>query len=320
MTKYFAGNSLAAFVRSSSSIVEVTTSGRFDSAFVASGINIPDGFLETHVLTTATTIWLRFDHYSAKAIVGNGNWIEFVNSSGVVVARLRNPSGSAGATVAFQYWDGAAFVTSGSAFDLPTNNTLATVVVKIVCGASGSWEVFYNGASVGSGAISDADTNNIARHRFISIQSNLVVSQVMIADYDISDHHFKPLSLTGNSAANTGAASGAFGDVNETALDDTTLIAISTSANKAGQTKAALTLPGGYTIAAMVVSARGRVTSPITDGKLGIRSGGTNYSSAGLGFAGGYAPRQRIDENDPATSAAWGLIAFNNAEPYLEAA
>ena len=86
-----------------------------------------------------------------------------------------------------------------------------------------------------------------------------------------------------------------------------------------GQTKAALTLPSGFDIKGMVISARGRVSGTITDGKLGIRSGGTNYSSAALTFAAAYEPRVYISETDPATGTDFTQTGYNNAEPYFEA-
>jgi hypothetical protein len=141
----------------------------------------------------------------------------------------------------------------------------------------------------------------------------------MCADYDIRDAHLMTAALNGNSASNTGGT-GSYTDVNETVLDETTAEVITTSGNKMGQTHAAITVPGGLGISGLIINARGRVNGGvITDGKLGVRSSSTNYSSSGKSYNGGYEPRSHIWESNPA-GGAWNQTSFNAAETYLEAA
>lgn len=322
MTKYFAGNSLAAFKRSSAAIVESTTAGRFNSTYVSSSILISNlsAYLETPTFGPATgTIWIRADSYLPAALANTtARGIELWNGS-TGVFRIIGVTWNNTSTLKCQYWNGSAWTDTGSSFTASASS-LVTLVAKVVLGSS--FEVYLAGSLVASGSGWSGGGTQVDRailHSWTTQSANNY-AEVMIADYDIRDAHLMQKTLTGDSATNTGAASGSYTDVNETALDDTTLINVSTSGNKAGQTKASVSVPGGYTIAAMVVSARGRVTSPITDGKLGIRSGSTNYSSSGKSYSGGFEPRQRIDETDPATSSAWTLSNFNNAEIYLEAA
>jgi hypothetical protein len=199
-------------------------------------------------------------------------------------------------------------------------NSLHKLACKVVLGSG--FEVYVGGTMVASGSGWTGGGTTVTKLRLgcANNSNGSVFSEIMVADYDIRDSRFMVAALNGNSAANTGAASGVYTDVNETVLDESTNISITTSGNKAGQTHAAITVPAGYIIAAAVISARGRVSGSITDGKLGVRSGGTNASSAGRGYNGGYEPRQTIVDNDPSTATRFTQSGFNAAETYLEAA
>lgn len=333
-TKLHAAVSLAGLGRTSTACVESTVAGSYDSAFVASSIALPigpnsssaaTGSLVTPAFSAQTTYWLHGEFYSTSgahpAFGSIGPWIELLNASGTVVFRIR-ASGSGNLTMTAEYWNGSAFVASGSTFGNPTWTTRIRVDLKVICGASGSWVLYLNGTAGPSGSIASASMDNVAQAR-LSNTSNAVGywSQVAGADYDIRDTRLMGAALNGNSASNTGAASGAYTDVNEAPLDESTSISITTSANKAGLTHAAITVPSGYVIGAAVVTARGRATGSITDGKLGIRTTSTgNTSSTGRTYNGGYEPRSYIVENNPDTATRFTQSEFNATEIYLEAA
>lgn len=322
MTKYFAGNSLAAFSRTSPSIVESTSTSVRDTAYVPNAINLKQNTnISTPVFASpATTMWLRFDWYNSTTWAGStgDRWMEFFNSSGTMVGRFRYSSSNA--TVTWQYWDGSAFV-SGGTYTNSATNTRLEFAMKFVCGATGSVEIYLSGALETTLTIGDAAMDNISRVVMYGVGSiGSYVSQVMIADYDLRDSHFMVPALDGNSAANTDGT-GDYTDVGETVLDDGTAVKLTTATHKRGQTMAAITVPSGLGIGAMVISGRGRVAGTITDGKLGVRgSGGTNSSGSGLSYNSGYEPRQRIVETDPDTAAAFTQSGFNAAEIYEEAA
>ena len=63
MTRYFAGNSLAAFSRTAPAVVEATTAGKFDSAYVPSSIKVQNSdYAQTPDFGPATgTVHFRFD-------------------------------------------------------------------------------------------------------------------------------------------------------------------------------------------------------------------------------------------------------------------
>jgi hypothetical protein len=307
--KYFAGNSLAAFGRTSTSIVEVTTAGRFDSSVVSSAINVVSGFIVSAPFSATGTIYVRTDIYVAGG--ANGDQAILLMNGAANAYRVAQVAGIAWRC---QYWDGSAWVDVGGSVSItPYLGSRITMMLKVVMGTS--MELFLGGVSVisGSGMSGAASAVTQSRH-----QTN-VFSQVMIADYDIRDSKFATSALNGVSASNTDG-SGAVSAINETVLDDSTAAFVSTTGHKRGFTHAGITVPGGYIIAAAVISARGRATGSITDGKLGIRSGGTNYSGSSLGYNAGYEPRQRIIEDDPATATQFTQADFNAAEPFLEAA
>jgi len=312
MAKYFAGNSLAAFSRTTPTIAEVTTAGRFDSAFVSSGINLPNStdYIQTPTFSATGTIWLRADMYLASL----PNAVPFLTLRNGTTAAYRLTH-TAGTGIGLTYWNGSSFVSVGTAYNGWSTSTRYSITLKIVLNSS--WELFFNGTSVASGSGITGAQTTITDVQIGGSNTN-VISQVMIADYDLRDSHLMAAALNGNSAANTGGT-GSYTDINETVLDESTSETVATSGNKMGQTHAAITVPSGLYIAGMVIGARGRATGTITDGKLGIRSGGTNFSSTGRGYTSGYEPRIYLTETDPATATTFTQSGFNAAETYIEA-
>lgn len=319
--RYFAVNSLAGAARSSTAVVEITTAGRFDSTYVANAISIPTTtdyaavkapFLDGST-SLSSTFYLRADYFthntSAVAIMTmlNGG----VNAYRIVVV--------SGTPIQVQYWNSgtSAWVNWGSSFTM-TNVTLFTVMLKLTPNVG--YEMFVAGTSVANSSVVPTNgASAVDEFRFQGSGTNSSWSQIMCADYDIRDAHLMPAAFNGNSATNTGGT-GSYTDVNETVLDDSTAILIS-SAGKMGQTHAAITVPAGLGISAVVVNARGRVSGGvITDGKLGVRSSSTNSSSSARTYNGGYEPRGAIFTSDPNGGGAWTQTTFNSAESYLEGA
>lgn len=325
--RYFATNSLAGGERNSVSVTDGdTTAGRFDSTYVAnaiknvsggSGINyygVKQPFADGSTSITGT-LWLRFDSYNT---FNGGGLIPFVFLLNAGVNAYRICTGGAG-TCKMQYWNtvSAAWVDWGSTFSV-TDNVNATYVAKIVLNTS--FQIYLGGSLVASSAV--VPTNGVTAVtdiRFFSTNGTSYFSQIMGADYDIRDSHYMATALNGNSAANTDGT-GVYTDVNEAILDDSTAIALPAVGNKRGQTKASLTLPSGFSIAGLVINARGRVSGGVVaDGKLLVRSGGTNYLSSAKVFTSGYEPRGNIWITDPATSSGFSQTGFNNAEVGLQA-
>lgn len=318
MARYCGVNSLAGGLRNSINVLETTTAGKFDSAYVSNGILVGASsaeFFDTHdFFTTATgVVWFRFDYFGGLS-----------SSTGVGPALYNGATGvfrlvsTSGATSQFQYWNGSAWTATGSTFSL-TDSVLHTFVVQVDL-TTGAFQAYQNNAPIASGSGWTGFGTQATKVRGQAMRGGggTTMSQIMAADYDLRDSHLMAAALNGNSATNT-AGTGVYTDVNETTLDDSTAIILA-AAGKNGQTHAAITVPVGLGIAALIVAARGKVSGGVvTDGKLGVRSGGTNYSSTGRTYSGGYEPRAAIWEADPATALAWTQTSFNAAETYLEA-
>lgn len=318
MNGYFGGNSLASFFRNTTANVEVTTAGRFDSAFVASAIKVlsnspSNDYIETPAFSATGTVWMHFEAYLVGSMSGSGNAFLHILNGATNVFRL---VGSSSTTLKGQYWTGGAWTDNGTTWTIPTG-TLLRLDLKVTLNSD--WALYSAGTSVASGSGWSGGQTTMTSVRFVDpLAGGVFFSQVLIGDFDNRDGKYEAAALNGNSASNTGGT-GAYTDINETVLDDSTSEVVATSGNKMGATHAAITVPSGYLIFAMVIGARGRVSGSITDGKLGIRSGGTNYSSSGRTYNAGYEPRVFINQVDPATSTQFTQSGFNAAETYLEA-
>lgn len=263
-------------------------------------------------VSSVTTLWLHFESYQSSSTYGP-RWVRLYNSTGQEVAYVGTSNGGSSTTLKFFYWNGTAFVGSATTFGMPTSGTLVTLDLKIVCGVSGSWQWYQGGTLLDSGAISDADCDNIARVRFIGQGSTGRFSQIMGADFDTRDCKYMQKLANANGANTDGT--GSYTDIDEVQLSDADAIVLPATGNKKTFTKASYTLPGGYVIGALCVGARGRVSGgTVTDGQMIVRSGGTDYFSGNLVYTGGYEPRGHLWETDPATAAAFTATGFNNAE------
>jgi hypothetical protein len=310
--RYCAVNSLAGCIRNSLSVVESTTAGTFDSAYVPNSIATPSSgteYLQTYDFLATGLVCTRFDYHGGIG-GSSGGGIYWMNGSTPVFRIL-------GSTHQCSYWNGSAWVNTGAAFGLTAG--VRNVLVMIFNLTAGSFELYVNGALATSGSGWTGGPSQITSFRGGSMRgSTSFFSQIMVADYDLRDAHLMKSPITGDSAVNN-AGTGAYTDVNETILSESTAIAM-TAAGKRGFTHSAITVPSGLAIFARVLNARARVSGGVvTDGKLGVRSGGANYSSASKAFTSGYESRGHIVELNPDGDVPWSLAAFNSAEDFIEA-
>jgi hypothetical protein len=316
--RFFAFNKLAGCFRTvAAGIAEDTTAGMFDSTFVANAIRSNGGITEYFQTApfkdaaSTTTLWLHFEVKSGGFPGGTFDWVTFVNSTGTTVAKLVY----IGATgyVKFQYWDGAAFQDYGDTFTI-SDGTLYRLDFRITSGASGTFDAWKAGTQVATDPAGglDAATNNIAAVRFWGMGS-CWFSQIIGQDSDTRDFRLAAAAIDGEGATTNGT--GAYTDVNETPLDETTGINLPAVNDLHLFTKAAITLPGGYVIDSAWINARSRVSGgTVTDGKHVFRSGGSNYASAGLSPAAAYEPRMHYSATNPNTGLPWTETGYNNAQ------
>jgi hypothetical protein len=323
-TQYFAFNTLAGVSRQTPSIVMSTTAGRFDSAYVSRAIFFPNAGAGVAIRSApffdgsnsiAGTFWLRFDIYSATNWANGFDPITIFNGA-VNAFRVNRASSTTGQ---FQYWNTStnAWVNWGAAFAY-TFSTLRTWVLKVIIGAG--FELYFDGVLVASdGGV--APVNSAAQVTAFqwgagNVSTNTFISQVMCANYDLllSNYMERPISGEGTYTDGTGV----YSDVIDS--DDGTYINLPAAGNKHTFTKGAIVTPAGKSITGLVANMRGRIGSGVTDGKLTIRSGGSNQSSGAKALAAGYLPRGHFFPTDPATSADWTQAAINASEVGAEAA
>lgn len=324
MARYFAGNTLAAFARSSADVVEVTTAGRFNSSYVASAIDVPAAtanyfFAKQPFMGGETSIsgshYLRGDLYLANFAAANP-FLHILNAG----ANAYRIIGGASSVCQVQYWNSgtSAWVNWGSTF-VPTGSIVQTFVLHLVPNVS--FELKIAGSVVASSAV--VPTNGAAavdEFRFMATNNDAYWSQVMCADYDIGDSHLFSKLPSGEGTYTDGTGTNA--DVGETVLDDSTAIALPAVGNKHTFTKGAVaTIPTGLTITGLAVNVRGRVGGgTVSDGKIKCRSSSTDSTSAGKSFGSSYEPRRHFFATDPATGTAWTKTGLDAAEVGLEAA
>lgn len=331
MNRYFATNSLAGCRRTSVAVTAGdTTSGRFDSSVVSSCIRVgPNDYFEVGpfwngVTSISGTLNIRFDSHQVNS--SNASPLIQALNNGANAYRLMTSAGTAGTiTVQMQYWNSvtAAWVNWGSSVALPSgiNQTYRLQIVMQT-----SFDLTVSGTSVASSSTAPSNAASAITHvQFRDTNSSVTASnfgafsQIMMADADIQNSTWNPLAINGEGTYTNG--SGAYTDINESVLNESTAIALPAVGNKHTFTKAALTVPSGKQIGTLGCNVRGRVSGGIVaDGKIMCRSSTTDSAPAAESFGSGYDPRGRSFDNDPNTGTRWTQSGLNAAEIGLLAA
>jgi hypothetical protein len=303
MTIPFAGGETEAFTIISGTVAESTSGGTYDSTYSRCSIAITGstGVLNSLALGSLATAWTHFEYNTAFISNAARTHIQWLNSSGTAVFRLQYSAG--GGVLQAQYWNGSAWTNIGSTFSITTSR--ASIDVKIVCGGSGSMEVYLAGSLVTSGSASMTSVTNIDKVQLLDniSGSTSYYSQVIVATSSTVGWKFFTKPPTGN-GANT-AWTGTFADVDETVVSDADFITTAVANDVETYTGAALSLGSG-TVKAVVVSMRAKNdgVSPVNI-QGALRRSSTNYFSGNLSINSGYGPMVAIWETDPSTSAAW---------------
>jgi hypothetical protein len=321
MARYFAGNTLATFLRSKSTVLENTTAGRFDSAYVPSCINgvanDDAGYFETPAFSAVAPpdFWLHFELYNNT---GAGNRVTLFNGSTNAYRIVVSGSSTTGR---LQYWNtvSAAWVDVGSTFGL-SGATRYRLDLHIVPGTS--MELWSDEVtSLASGSVGANPVTTIDKVRFHpgGAATAMQFSQMFAEDSDTRGKKYMQAAL--NALGSYTDGSGAVGDINETVVDDLTIAQLTATGNKRSYTHSGITVPSGFIIGAAVASARARVGGgTVTNAKLGIDSGATYSGGSNLGPNSQFGPINRILETDPDTGLEWLESGFDAAEIVLEAA
>lgn len=318
MTRYFAGNTLAAFQRSKATVVESTAGGTFDATYVPASIACPpDGAayfdsIEFNAVSPAE-FWLHFELYNNT---GAGDRVYVYGPGGANGFRFDVQGSST--TGRLSYWNTvtAAWVILGT---FGIGGGRHRLDLQVIPGVSAT--LYFEETTVwATGAIPDSQTT-FTRARFYgkSAGSTVYYSQMFAEDQDTRGKKYMQAIL--NAVGSYADGTGAVGDINETVLSDATFAQVTAVGEKRSFTHAGITVPSGLVIGAAVCNARARTGGGVvTDGKLGIDSGATYDGGANLGPGSQLEPIQRIVELDPDTGIAWTEAAFDTSEIVLEAA
>lgn len=195
--------------------------------------------------------------------------------------------------------------------------------LKLTLGSPHSAEFYINGALKASGTFTNASLTNIGGFCGTSYENSIPNTwSQLLGTEGLSTINAKVFNKRASGAGTTSGWSGAYTDVNEAVLSDTTVLTALTAGLKTTLAYGDVTVPTGYSIGSVWLWTRAN-----NDGgapanlKPVCRSSGTDYSGSSFsGMAVGIGNFPKAYSSDPATSAAWTQSGYNAAEFGVESA
>lgn len=319
MTILFVGAAPEAFTFNSS-FETGTSSSRLNTTYTTyywtpgTGNPASSAYMECINFASQTEVWLHMSVGCGGWASNNYNWVAFVNSTGTEIFRIRSVDTSG--NLRAQYWDGSAYQNIGATINQSASGR-SDWDIHLICGASGSFEIFKDNISVCSGSHNDADVNNVVAVRFYTgsnstSTSRATYSEIVIATTQTTDLHVFQRAPTGNGNYTTWA--GSYTDVDEQGYSDADFISGTTNGEKESFTTGARTI-GSLEVKAIAVHARAkRDTGGPQNLQMMLRNGSTDHFSSNVpGLTTTYGPVEAIWELDPATSSKWSATDAGNA-------
>jgi hypothetical protein len=307
MTIYFAGGEMGAFIPSDSTVEEISTNK--NGAFARGSIDIVNtSSYAGGTFSTLADFWLHFEAVQGTANVSERTMISFYDSGGTERVRLRSTK-SGDYTLAMQYWNGAAWTTAGSSF-VVDNSELQTFDVHIVSNsASGSIALYLAGTKrVDSGTIDLSSFSGLAEMRLKCAAVGTKYSQLIVADESTIGWRLTTAPATGAGATTDWV--GGYTEIDELTYSDADFIN-SATANQVELFSHSTTVPAGYTVRGVAVTARAKCgASGPQNIQLALRSAGTTYFSSSKALDAGYGAFVNVWETDPATAADFTASAI----------
>lgn len=326
----FAGGRLDSVSIVSGTPTEITTAGRFDSAYADAGINVPSStssfdvglYSSSGPVLTATTIvsgetlFFHFEGYIQTQNNTAVSMLTFMDSSGFPWIALRTGTGSSNqAALYYNSGTGASPVWTmlGSAFVLI--NTLAEYDFKIVMGATHTVELYVNRVLAQSGTFTQGSFTNIAKVR-MSSGSNISVYSQLFATRNIVSIGAKIKTLRASAAGTNSQWTGAYTDVNEAINSDSTINTANAAALKQTYAMNDIVVPSGYAMRGMWqwLRAKNDGSAPLNIKSL-FRVNGVEYTSGNLSNMGiGFNPIGARYDVSPNTGINWSASEWNASE------
>lgn len=193
-------------------------------------------------------------------------------------------------------------------------NGLRSHDIRVQLGATHTAEWFVSNSSLASGNFTQAGLTNLRRADCTGIAIPYYSQLMITRDVSTVGAKVRYRSASGTGTAN--AWTGSHTDINETTLNDSTLMSSATADQVFTFNYLDIAAVSGLSIAAVFVGSRVRNdgTSPVNF-QAAIRSAGNNYFSPnapGVGLS--FTPSLARFDTDPATSALWTVAGFNAAE------
>lgn len=322
MTILFAGGEMGAFIPSDSTVLESTSTSNspFNSSFARCAISI-DGstsYAEGQPSASDTDAWIRFD-LMIEAIEASSTYCThfiWYDDAGIAAIRARY-SGSLRLLRIEYSADGSAWSSAGSdiSLDMGLGNRQTISIHAVVNSAAGSINVYVSGTNrLSSGALDLSGIPALDKFRVFggtisASDFRAWVSQVIMADESTIGMRLRTVPATG-AGADT-AWTGTYTEIDEAVYSDADFVN-SPTADQVELFAQSTTVPTGYVVQAVVVTARAKKgSSGPANLQLAVRSNGTNYFSSSQALDEGYGAHFNVWETDPATSADWTTSAAN---------
>jgi hypothetical protein len=330
MTILFAGSEQEAFsLVGASGISLVTTAGRYQSDYSRGAMKIYDAAWAQTTFTPQTELWVHCNISNEYSIAGGTKTLEIYNSSsvGVVSAYLSNytkyasPLDSRHLELEYMGSSGMVYVDTG--FMPQQGFNIDVDIHAIIAQFGGLIELYVDGVMLASFS---GDTSYLGSS-FTSVRLNgdqasanayINYSQCIVSTSTTLGMKLATLAITG--AGTTSQWTGAYTDISESNLSDTSFISDNTSDNPNGDisTYPVTDVPAGgnFNVGAVIISARAeRGVTGVQNLELGVRSGGVNYwGSPVSGLTTAFSPVQSILTTDPATGLPWTISNANAVE------
>lgn len=311
MTILFAGGEMGAYIPSDSSCVETTANSVYNSSFSRCAIGTGSSTSAYYDSAQFTAVTDGYYHGGIGAYAypsGTITPLVLLDGSDVEVIRLRyNYSTSA---LTLQYWNGSAWTDVGS-ITLSLSTLQDMDLHFVVNSASGSLRLYVSGTKRIEGTgINLSGVASIRRHRIYAAGYGPRISQNIVADEPTIGWRVTTVPPTGAGA--TTDWTGGYTEVDEITVSDADFVN-SDTANEVELFSHSTTIPSGYTVRAVAVTARARCgASGPQNLQLALRSSGTTYFSGSKALDVGYGAFVHIWETDPATSAAFTNASANS--------
>lgn len=237
-----------------------------------------------------------------------------LNASGVFVA-VKDIGGSA--TLALYKYDGSTstlLASSSTLFYAGNTNTQHRLDLQVSSyGSSGTLNLYVDGglAVTYTGNIAVGSVTNLDGVAIVREGNNNAFSEIIVADED-TRAFVGLVTMAPTAAGTTDAWAGAFTDVNEVSVNDSTMISTNTITQDE-QFNVTDMPTGNFSIKAVVVAARATSTATATATKvaLGFNSGGTVAVGTSQLTTTAWVRYSQIFAQNPVTSANWLLSDMN---------